>query len=139
MGFRQKLARFFYGRNGVDALYYFNFAVFLTVAIVRVFTRSIVVAIVLYIVEALLIFILVFRMLSRNLAKRRRENAVFLRIFKATGDFFKLTFNRIRYIKKYRYRTCKSCRAVLRLPVRRGTNTVTCPRCRKKMQVKVLF
>ena len=78
-----------------------------------------------------------FRCFSKNIYARRRENEFFKNIFKKIKNFFVLQKNRIRDIKGYRYRKCPHCKAMLRLPKRRGRHTVICPRCKKRFEVKI--
>ena len=81
------------------------------------------------VLSSALIVLIFFRMFSRNVVKRRRENKRFC-------GFFKLIRNRFRDRKTHVYRKCPSCRAVLRLPRAKGKHTVVCPRCRTRFQVK---
>ncbi len=80
-------------------------------------------------ISTALIFWIFFRMFSRNIVKRRRENDRFC-------GFFKLWRNRRRDRKTHVYRKCPRCRAVLRLPRAKGKHTVVCPRCRERFGVK---
>lgn len=50
----------------------------------------------------------IFRMYSRNIEARRRENAAFLRFFSRLTD------------KQYRYFRCPGCRQVVRVPRGKG-------------------
>lgn len=81
------------------------------------------------IVSVLLLALIFFRMFSRNIAKRRRENERFC-------GFFKLIRNRVRDRKTHVYRKCPKCRAVLRLPRAKGKHNVVCPRCRERFRVR---
>ena len=58
-----------------------------------------------------------FRMYSRNIEARRRENAAFLRFFSRLTD------------KQYRYFRCPQCGQQLRVPRGRGKISITCPKC----------
>ena len=77
----------------------------------------------------LLIVVIFFRIFSRNIQKRRRENDRFC-------GFFKLIRNRFRDRKTHVYRKCPKCKAVLRLPKAKGKHTVVCPRCKERFGVK---
>ena len=66
-----------------------------------------------------------FRVLSRNIAARQRENALFCRPFRERKD------------KEHAYRTCPHCKSRLRLPRKKGKHTVGCPRCGKDFEVKI--
>ena len=58
-----------------------------------------------------------FRMYSRNIEARRRENAAFLRFFSRLTD------------KQYRYFRCPQCGQQLRVPRGRGKISIACPKC----------
>ena len=121
------------GRYGADAL--FNFTIYTTVALilVNIFFRNPIVIL----LEFVFLAISVFRMMSRNTAKRRAENEKFLKKSKALRSFFKLQKNRIRDRKTHAYRRCPSCKAVLRLPRKKGQHTVKCPSCGNRFDVKI--
>ena len=59
----------------------------------------------------------IFRMYSRNIEARRRENAAFLRFFSRLRD------------KQYRYFRCPGCRQVVRVPRGKGKINIRCPKC----------
>ena len=59
----------------------------------------------------------IFRMYSRNIEARRRENAAFLRFFSRLTD------------KQYRYFRCPGCRQVVRVPRGKGKINIRCPKC----------
>lgn len=139
MRFSDRIRNFFYGRYGIDALYYALFVAFLLIWVFRLFVSSTVLSIILYIIELCLLFLMVFRTFSKNIYKRRHENEVFLGIFRKTKNFFVLQKDRIRDIKKIRYRKCPHCKAMLRLPPKKGKHTVKCPRCGEKFDVRVIL
>lgn len=136
MKFKEKLARFFYGRYGSD-----QFNMFLLIAsMVLLFVAFFLPLIPSYIVRGLstlLMILAILRIMSRNIDKRRRENAVFTKILYAVKSFFIRQFNRIRYIKKYRYRKCPGCKNHLRFPYKKGEHNVRCPRCGKDFCIKL--
>ena len=133
MRFRQKLAAFFYGRNGMDAFNFFLFAVLFVFMIIQAFKPFWAV----FILECAVLFYLYFRYFSRNLAARRRENEAFLRIFRKFSAFFRLQKAKFRDRKTHVFRRCPHCRATLRLPKQKGHHTVRCPRCTNEFQTKV--
>ena len=59
----------------------------------------------------------IFRMYSRNIEARRRENAAFLRFFSRLRD------------KQYRYFRCPGCRQTVRVPRGKGKINIRCPKC----------
>ena len=139
MRFINKLRQFFYGRYGIDSLYYLLFfsAVFLW--LVRLFITDTIVAIILYIIELLLFGFAVFRVFSRNIYARRAENEKFLGFFRKIRKFFVLQKDRIKYFGKYRYRTCPHCKSTLRLPKNSGKHTVKCPKCSERFEVHIII
>lgn len=78
----------------------------------------------------------IFRMFSRNTAKRAAENHKYLNFrqnFKSNTSQF---FVRMKNIRKYRYFRCPECKARLRLPRKVGEVTVTCGKCRHQFRQK---
>ena len=104
---------------------------------VQLFVPLLPVRIGIYVLQAALLFWMTFRMLSKNVYKRRRENEAFMKIFRPVKNLFVLTKNRIRDVKGFRYRKCPHCKATLRLPKRKGEHSVICPRCKKRFTVKI--
>lgn len=133
--FKEKLIRFMYGRYGVDQLYYGLFVFYFVLLVFNTFLRWPIFTI---LMTADLVW-MVFRMMSRNYAARRRENEVFLKLWNPIKDFFKLTWNRIRECRTHVYHKCPHCKAVLRLPRKKGAHTVRCPRCHDSFEMKVHF
>jgi hypothetical protein len=131
--FMLKIAQFMYGRNGLDGLGYAAMALLFLVYLASSFVHTIY----LTIAGLLIVVLMLFRFLSKNLVRRRKENEVFMRAFNKVKSFFRQTAVRLRDFKKYRYRTCPGCKVTLRLPVKRGFNTVICPRCKRKIKVRV--
>lgn len=133
MKFRERLYRFWKGRNGSDTLYRVTVWVILILTVANLFLHS---PILLGIEAALLIWS-TFRCFSKNLPARQRENRAFLRFFGRIRNWFVLQKNRIRDRKTHIYRKCPACRKILRLPKIKGAHTVCCPCCGKKFQLKV--
>lgn len=131
--FKQGMYRFFSGRYGTDTLGKTTMWVLVGLLVLDLILNFVtdspwVDLILTILVWGLLIWIY-FRMMSRNIAKRRRENEVFC-------GFFKLRRNRFRDRKTHVYRKCKHCKAVLRLPKAKGKHTVRCPRCQKLFETR---
>ena len=58
-----------------------------------------------------------FRMYSRNIDARKRENAAFLNFFNHMKD------------KEHRYYRCPKCHQTVRVPRGRGKINIRCPKC----------
>ena len=131
--FRNKLYRFMYGRYGGDTLnkvLFWVYAVWIILfSIVMLFVDSVWLSVFYWISSGALCFWIIFRMFSRNIAARRKENDAFC-------GFFKLRKNKFRDRKTHVYRKCPDCKAVLRLPKAKGKHYVICPRCKNRFKVR---
>lgn len=132
MNFKYRLMQFMSGRYGVDSLFYVIFGVAAVLSIINCFIRSLILQIIVY---AIVVFAF-FRMMSRNIEARRRENQWFNKT--------KIMFVNKRNIRRQRkadyshiYKKCPRCHAVLRLPRRKGKHTTVCPKCNKQFKVFV--
>jgi phage FluMu protein Com len=132
---REKLIRFMYGRYGADQLYYALFAVYFILLLINAFVRSPF----LVMLEWGALAWMMFRALSRNISKRQKENALFLKFWKPIQTECLLLFRRFREIKTYRFRKCPQCNTVLRLKRKTGKLMVKCPRCQNRFQAKIYF
>ena len=139
MRFRDKLARFMWGRNGIDGLYYFYFVLFLILWVLQYIVRADIAKALISIAALVLVGLMMFRFFSRNLAARRKENEKFMSIWRSIKGFFVLQKNKIRDAKSFVYKKCPSCRVNLRLPRKKGEHSVVCPRCKNKFTVKNRF
>ena len=138
MRFRERLARFFWGRNGTDGLYYGLFVLYLLLWVLQlIFRDSRSLTAVFGLLSVVVLAIMLFRAFSRNLYKRRRENEIFMSFFRRIKSFFLLQKNKIRDRRDFVYKKCPACKATLRLPRRKGEHTVRCPRCSERFNVKV--
>ena len=149
MKFKEKMYRFAYGRYGTDDLYSFSMILFAIIWIAEIIAVAIVPegvakTVMTFIFGAVITFLLcwtMFRMMSRNIARRRHENEIYLRARRAVTRFFSLnTSTRTRSANRddYSYicRDCTKCGSVLRLPRREGKHKVKCPRCSHEFNVK---
>lgn len=126
---RNTLMQFMVGRYGTDKLNNFLMVCYLILWVMSLFVRGAVAGTILYLLTLALVVLVFFRMLSRNIPKRQAENERFLRWWSRISPWFRRQRDRIRDIRRWRYRQCPYCKAHLRLPIRRGRRTVTCPRC----------
>ncbi len=132
MNFRYRLMQFMSGRYGSDSLTNALFIFAAIVSFINIFVRSWLIQLLVY----ALIFFAIFRVLSRNIEARRRENRFFnekVNVFKSKVELYKSQKND----KFHVYRKCPACKAVLKLPHRIGEHTTVCPRCSKEFKVKV--
>ena len=128
---RNAIQRFMYGRYGNDTLNLFLMGLYLLLYLVFLFTGLEP----LYFISFALLFITLFRLLSRNMERRRMENARFLRAAGPVISWFRLRRN-MRRDKEHVYFKCPSCGQRLRVPRGRGKITVTCRSCGASFQEK---
>ena len=123
---RNALRRFMYGRYGNDQLNLFLLGCYIVLYLIQVFLLPR--AVLLNWIGLLLAAAVIFRTLSRNLEKRRAENAKFLQLADPAVRWFR--FRRTaRRDKEHRYFRCPNCGQQLRVPRGKGTITVTCRSC----------
>ena len=132
MGFRYKLMQFLSGRYGVDTLFYVLFTLSAVLAFINIFLRLVLIQIIVYLV----MIYAFFRAFSRNTLARARENRAVLSVF--GGIKSKIDLHRQRRADyTHIYKKCPYCRAVLRLPRKKGKHTTVCPKCNKSFSVRV--
>ncbi|MCL2249488.1 MAG: hypothetical protein FWC13_09470 [Oscillospiraceae bacterium] len=78
----------------------------------------------------------IFRMLSRNISKRRRENDVFIRYWWPIRTKIKRLFGNLKQRRTHKFIKCPDCKNRLRVPRGKGKIIVTCPKCTKKLTKK---
>lgn len=133
---KNKLIRFMYGRYGNDNLNRALLVAYIALVIVGMFLRGIakVVVLALTLVTAIVIF---SRMLSKNIYKRSAENRKFLSVKTKISSAAALRKSMWRDRKTHSYKKCPYCKAVLRLPKKRGEHLVDCPKCKREFKVKI--
>ena len=127
------MARFMYGRNGHDKLCTLQMWIYLALWIASIVTSTLeleIASIVIWIVQLFVLSYWMFRVFSKNVVKRRREVERFY-------GFFRNKRNRFRDRKTHVYKKCPHCKAMLRLPKRKGQHTVCCPACRERFSLKI--
>ena len=133
------ILRFMYGRNGSDqlntALLICYLALWLLGNLLVVITKSSLLASIVNVLMTALALTIFFRMFSKNLVKRRAENAKFLAWWYPTKN--RLVGMKQRHADKdHKYFTCKSCKTICRVPVGKGKIIITCPKCGAKINAK---
>lgn len=128
---RNALQRFMYGRYGNDQFNLFLIGTYLVLYLLFVLTGFAP----LYWLSLVLIAYSLFRLLSRNPARRRSENARFLSIVNPVLRWLRLR-RTIHRDKEHRYFKCPNCGQQLRVPRGKGRITVTCRGCGATFQEK---
>ena len=137
----RKLAQKFYvfmmGRNGPDDLFRLCSWSAVAVALISVFVRNLWLGLFLSAIYYGLLAYSFFRLLSKNVYKRRRENDKYVAFKNKIKSFFKRKKAQFRDRKTHVYKKCPHCKVTLRLPKQKGKHTVSCPKCRKSFETKI--
>lgn len=123
---------FMQGRYGGDKLSLTLLFVGIAFSMVTSFTQIAV----FYYLGLVVYFIAIFRMFSRNTAKRAAENQKFLAFFSKIFTEIRQFFARLKNSRKYKYFRCPNCKVRMRLPRKVGEVTVTCSKCRNQFKQK---
>lgn len=121
------------GRYGMDEMYIGLLILWMIITVLNSFIRSTILSLLAF---ATLVFG-IYRFMSRKHDKRRRENEMFLKMWKPTKAWFILQRDRFRDRKTARYRKCKHCHAIVKLPNKKGKHTVRCPKCGERFDVRI--
>ena len=124
------LQRFMQGRYGSDSLNQFLIYLWLFEAVLNLFFHSFILAIFGYV----LCFLVFYRMLSKNIIKRQKENATYYRYSEKAKHYFNHIYVRFRDRKIARFFHCPYCGAPIRMPRKIGKFDINCPKCKKSFQ-----
>lgn len=114
------LQRFMSGRAGADQLCWVLLVLGLVLNLIASLTGQMWLGVLAYVPFLWTIF----RMFSRNVEKRRRENAAFLGVFRRLKD------------RDHRYFACPKCRQRVRVPKGKGKISIRCPKCGERFVKK---
>lgn len=148
-----RFARFMQGRCGLDFFGYMLSWIYLILVIIQIIvglfsrTASVIMSVLLW----ALFFFMLFRILSKNLAARSRENCWAIEFFgklpflrgrisayeDKTSSYTKPKKQKLPRDKYHVYRKCKACGAKLRLPKVKGSHSVRCPACNTLFDVRI--
>ncbi len=136
MNFRYKLANLLSGRYlscGIDSLTKALAIICIILSVINLFIGSII----LYLIQTILIFWMFYRLVSRNIYARQKENQKVINVINRFKNYIFLR-KRIKTDKStHVYKKCPHCLVMLRLPKRPGEHNVVCPRCKNSFKVKV--
>ena len=122
---KEKLQRFMIGRYGTDQLARFLSGCILVLLILNLFIRDRI----LYWLALALLSYCYFRMFSKNISARLRENAVYLRWRSQVTEKLKKWKAQAVQAWKYHIYRCPGCGQKIRIPRGRGKVSSHCPKC----------
>ena len=134
MNFIYKIKAFMKDRYGTDDLYKFQFGILIALLVGNLFINNFIYDL----VSIINIVIIVYRVLSKDIYRRCRENERFLSIKHSFFNFFR-NIKRNVSDKKNLYRKC-SCGTTLKVkvPKKRGIKHAKCPSCGKRVRIFTL-
>lgn len=122
---KDKWNALFEGRNGLDMWNY----IIIVLDVVLIAVAMLVNSYLPLVFAFLLLVLFLFRALSRNLERRRKECMFFSDASKAVLREHKLNALRWKDRKTHVYKKCPACRRVLRVKRRKGPKEIHCPYC----------
>lgn len=132
MKFIYKLQRFMMGRYGIDEVYKFLFVIYMLLFLLGLFVKW---EILTYL-EVIVVVIMFYRVFSKNISSRKKEEKLYLQLKKKVSKpFYNIKRN---FLDRdyYVYKKCHNCGKTLKLPLppKRGIQKVKCPSCKKKIK-----
>lgn len=124
--------RMFIGRNGPDQL---SLGLTLFACLLSLISGSFsgVANLVLFLTSLVLLAAGVFRMFSRNIEKRRKENLKFLSLVNKPKMWYYNTKAKANQRRAYRIFRCEKCGQKLRVPKGKGKVSIKCTKCGNRM------
>ena len=127
------------GRYGIDRLHRMLLWVYFAILIISVFisrNADIKIRYAFLFMELALLVFLFFRVFSKNIEKRSKENERWLAVENKIKKQFRILRDRWKFRKTHVFKKCPKCKAVLRLKRIKGTHSVTCPHCNEKFKIR---
>lgn len=124
---KERLRQFMLGRYGADQL-----GQFLNIAAIILLVLGIIFSRLLETIAFILIIYGFFRMFSRNIEKRNRENQAYNAVLQRIKAWFTTKKRQFAERKTHRYFRCPSCKQYLRVPKGKGKISITCAHCRSQ-------
>lgn len=119
------ISRLLYGRYGIDKLSLHILYLSILLSFINGFFRTIS----LNIITTLLLIVSLLRIFSKNYNQRRSESTKWENFILSVRNFFCKCGKRLRDLPHYKYYTCMNCSQTLRVPRKKGTIEIRCPKC----------
>jgi len=115
-----------YGRNGIDGLGIFLFALTILIRNIAYYSRSGI----LNLINIILLVVLFYRILSKDILRRSKENDFFMYYFRKVYSFFanktSLARERARVKQTHKIYLCPKCKRRLKVPKGKGKIEIKC-------------
>jgi ribosomal protein S27AE len=130
--FTRSFAEWMRGRNGADDVARLSTWVALVFFLIGLLTANTV-------CEVIALALLVYsqwRMMSKNIAKRARENEAFMSALGPVRPWVVSPRAAWTESRSFKHLACPSCGQKVRVPRGKGTVRITCPKCHQKFDAK---
>lgn len=124
-----------YGRRGTDEFARFLLIVTLVFIVLSWFFRGVIQSLFSLLTIVSLVYCY-YRILSRDIYKRQKENAWYLQKKAAVQKWFRSLKDRWTQRKEYKFFRCPSCHSLLRVPKGKGKILLTCRKCGNRFERK---
>ena len=131
-GFGNMVKGWLKGRNGADELATFAIVIALLVVIVNYFVRSIFLS---GVALALMVFAW-WRMSSRHVKARVRENRAFAELLGPARPWLRDPGAAFTELRSFKHLRCPNCSQRMRVPRGKGNLRVRCPKCHEKFEAR---
>lgn len=121
---KEKFYRFMQGRYGGDQLSRFLMILTVVCMVLSLFGVDF-----FYIIGFALLIYSYFRIFSKNIYKRRSENAIYLKYEYKVRQFWATWKRDMKQKKTHHIYRCPSCRQKIRVPRGKGKIEIRCPKC----------
>ncbi len=122
---KRKLQQFMIGRYGPDQLTRFLDGCIIVLLMVNLFVRTRI----LYSLAVVLLILTYYRIFSRNISARFRENERYLRYRFQVTEWLKKWRFRADQARKFHIYKCPECGQKIRIPRGKGRISIHCPKC----------
>lgn len=129
---QRKVADWMRGRQGPDDLALFCVNVAVVLVVINLFASALWISVLVLV----LVGYAIFRIQSRNLGRRARENEAFLKALGPARPWVQNPKAAWGEFRTYKHSKCTSCGQKVRVPRKKGKLRVTCPRCGSKFEVR---
>lgn len=119
------LNKMLYGRYGVDQFTSALVIMSIVFSLLFTFTHWAI----FYILSTALWIYPIYRIFSKNFAKRQKENMLWLKYSAKGKKSSHLLVRRVKDFPKYKYYKCMNCKQTIRIPRGKGRVEIRCPKC----------
>lgn len=122
---KRKLQQFMIGRYGADSLTHFLNGCIVVLLVANLFVRTRI----LYSLALVLLIFVYYRMFSRNISARFKENERYMRYRFQVTECVKRWRFRADQARRFHIYKCPGCGQKIRIPRGKGRISIHCPKC----------